>query len=174
MDNSPANFTSTCFYLNLHANQVDVNLAGKIIVKSPLNAPHNFQTYHCHCCHQCCCYILHCPCHCLNLSPVQTPSLVALSLFCTVVSLLFLLIWAIPLYSSTCNMSWINYHYPDDVDTMDALLISVQMVLVCFVLHTVDGINVAMHLAQPLLKLEDGASNMATRSQLAAWMDAVI
>jgi len=25
-----------------------------------------------------------------------------------------------------------------------------------------------------LLKLEDGASNMATRSQLAAWMDAVI
>jgi hypothetical protein len=33
---------------------------------------------------------------------------------------------------------------------------------------------VAMHLAQTLLKLEDGASNMATRSQLAAWMDAVI
>jgi hypothetical protein len=25
-----------------------------------------------------------------------------------------------------------------------------------------------------LLKLEDGASNMATRNQLAAWMDAVI
>jgi hypothetical protein len=25
-----------------------------------------------------------------------------------------------------------------------------------------------------LLKLEDGASNMATRSQLAAWMDAVV
>jgi hypothetical protein len=34
--------------------------------------------------------------------------------------------------------------------------------------------HVAMHLAQTLLKLEDGASNMATRSQLAAWMDAVI
>ncbi len=33
---------------------------------------------------------------------------------------------------------------------------------------------VAMLLAQTLLKLEDGASNMATRSQLAAWMDAVI
>jgi hypothetical protein len=31
-----------------------------------------------------------------------------------------------------------------------------------------------MLLAQTLLKLEDGASNMATRSQLAAWMDAVI
>jgi hypothetical protein len=43
-----------------------------------------------------------------------------------------------------------------------------------FCLHTVDGFNVAMHLAQPLLKLEGGASNMATRSQLAAWMDAVI
>jgi hypothetical protein len=31
-----------------------------------------------------------------------------------------------------------------------------------------------MLLAQTLLKLEDGASNMATRSRLAAWMDAVI
>ncbi len=49
-----------------------------------------------------------------------------------------------------------------------------QMVLVCFVLHTSDGIDVAMHLAQTLLKLEDGASNLATRSQLAVWMDAVI
>jgi hypothetical protein len=48
------------------------------------------------------------------------------------------------------------------------------MVLVCFVLHRVDGIDLAMHLAQTLLKLEDGASNMATRSQLAVWMDAVI
>jgi hypothetical protein len=48
------------------------------------------------------------------------------------------------------------------------------MVLVCFVLHTVDCIDVAMHLAQTLLKLEDGASNIATRSQLAAWMNAVI
>ncbi len=47
------------------------------------------------------------------------------------------------------------------------------MVLVCFVLHMVDGINVAMHLAQTLLKLEDGASNMVARSQLAVWMDAV-
>jgi hypothetical protein len=35
-------------------------------------------------------------------------------------------------------------------------------------------VYVAMHLAWTLLKLEDGASNMATRSQLAAWMDAVI
>jgi hypothetical protein len=49
-----------------------------------------------------------------------------------------------------------------------------QMVLVGFVLHMVDGVYVAMHLAQTLLKLEDGASNMATRRQLAAWMDAVI
>jgi hypothetical protein len=31
-----------------------------------------------------------------------------------------------------------------------------------------------MLLAQTLLKLEDGASNMATRSRLAVWMDAVI
>ncbi len=49
-----------------------------------------------------------------------------------------------------------------------ALIILKQMVLVCFVSHTADGINVAMHLAQTLLKLEDGASNMATISQLAA------
>ncbi len=33
---------------------------------------------------------------------------------------------------------------------------------------------VAMNLAQTLFKLKDGASNMATRSQLAAWMNAVI
>ncbi len=51
---------------------------------------------------------------------------------------------------------------------------SIQLVLVGFVLHMVGGIYVAMLLAQTLLKLEDGASNMATRSQLAAWMDAVI
>jgi hypothetical protein len=57
---------------------------------------------------------------------------------------------------------------------MDALIVSIQMVLECFVLHTVDSINLAMYLAQTLFKLEDGASNMATRSQLAAWMDAVI
>jgi hypothetical protein len=49
-----------------------------------------------------------------------------------------------------------------------------QMVLVGFVLHTVDGMYVAKHLAQTLLKLEDSASNMAARSQIAAWMDAVI
>ncbi len=50
---------------------------------------------------------------------------------------------------------------------------SIQLVLVGFVLHMVGGIYVAMLLAQTLLKLEDSASNMATRSQLAAWMDAV-
>ena len=38
----------------------------------------------------------------------------------------------------------------------------------------VDGFNVAMHLVLTLLKLEDCASNMATRSQLAVWMDVVI
>ena len=38
----------------------------------------------------------------------------------------------------------------------------------------VGSIYAAMLLAQILLKLEDGASNMATRSLLAAWMDAVI
>ncbi len=48
------------------------------------------------------------------------------------------------------------------------------MVLVGFVLHMVSGMYVAMLLARTLLKLEDGASNMATRSLLAAWMDAVI
>jgi hypothetical protein len=48
------------------------------------------------------------------------------------------------------------------------------MVLVCIVFHMVDGVDVAMYLAPTLLKLEDCASNMATRSQVAAWMDAVI
>ncbi len=57
---------------------------------------------------------------------------------------------------------------------MDALIVSIQMVLVGFVLHMVGGVYVAMLFAQTLLKLEDGASNMATRSLLAAWMDAVI
>jgi hypothetical protein len=52
--------------------------------------------------------------------------------------------------------------------------VSVQLVLVGFVLHMVGGIYVAMLLARTLLKVEDGASNMATRSQLAVWMDAVI
>ncbi len=51
---------------------------------------------------------------------------------------------------------------------------SVQMVLVGFVLHMVGGLYVAMLRAQLLLKQEDDASNMATRSQLALWMDAVI
>ncbi len=48
------------------------------------------------------------------------------------------------------------------------------MVLVGFVLHMVDSVNIATHFAQTLLTLEDGASNMATRSQLAAWINAVI
>ncbi len=34
--------------------------------------------------------------------------------------------------------------------------------------------NVAMHLPLILLKLEDCASNMATRSQLSAWMDVTL
>ena len=49
-----------------------------------------------------------------------------------------------------------------------------QMVLVGFVLHMVGDLYVAKLRAQILLKQEDGASNMATRSQLALWMDAVI
>jgi hypothetical protein len=57
---------------------------------------------------------------------------------------------------------------------MDALIVSMQTVLVGFAVHTEDGVYVAMHLAQTLLKLQDGASNMATRSQLAVRMDAVI
>ncbi len=50
----------------------------------------------------------------------------------------------------------------------------IHMVLVSFVLHMVGGVYVAMLLALTLLKLENGASNMATRSQLAVWMDEVI
>ncbi len=79
---SPSNFTSTCFCSDFHAKQVDVKLVGKIIVKSSLNAPNNHQTYHC-CGRQCCSCILHCHCRCLNLSPVQAPSVVALPLLCT-------------------------------------------------------------------------------------------
>jgi hypothetical protein len=45
---------------------------------------------------------------------------------------------------------------------MDALIVSMQMVLVGFVLHMVGGVYIAMQLAQTLLKLEGGASNMAT------------
>jgi hypothetical protein len=71
-------------------------------------------------------------------------------------------------------MSLIDYYYQDDVNTTDALIVSIQLVLVGFVLHMVGSVYVAMLLAQTLLKLEDGASNMAARSQLAAWMDAVI
>ena len=47
---------------------------------------------------------------------------------------------------------------------MDALIVSIQLVLVGFVLYMVGGVYVAMLLAQTLLKLEDNASNMATRS----------
>ena len=83
-------------------------------------------------------------------------------------SLLCLLILAIPLYSSTNNTSWIDYYYQDNVNTTDALIVSIQLVLVGFVLHMVGGMYVVMLLAQTLLKLEGGASNMATRSQLAA------
>jgi hypothetical protein len=57
---------------------------------------------------------------------------------------------------------------------MDELIVSIQLVLVGFGLHMVGGVYVAMLLAQTSLKLEDSASNMATRSRLAAWMDAVI
>jgi hypothetical protein len=71
-------------------------------------------------------------------------------------------------------MSWIDYYNQDNVSTMDALIVLIQMVLVGFVLHMVSGVYVAMLLAQTLLKLEDGASNMATISLLAAWMDTVI
>jgi hypothetical protein len=78
------------------------------------------------------------------------------------------------LYSSTNNTSWIDSYCQDDVNATDALIVSIQMVLVGFVLHMVGGLYVAMLCAQILLKQEDGASNMATRSQLALWMDAVI
>ncbi len=68
INNSPANFTSTCIYSDFHAKWVDVMLAGKIILKSSLNTPNNHQTYHR--CHRCCRCIFHHCCHCLNLSPV--------------------------------------------------------------------------------------------------------
>jgi hypothetical protein len=67
-----------------------------------------------------------------------------------------------------------DYYYPDNINMMDALIVSMQVVLVGFVLHMVDGVYVVMHVAQTLLKMKNGASIMATRSQLAVWMDAVI
>jgi hypothetical protein len=63
------------------------------------------------------------------------------------VSLLCLLILAIPLYSSTNNTSWIDYYYQDDVNTTDALIVSIQLLLVGFFLHMVGGVYVAMLLA---------------------------
>jgi hypothetical protein len=86
-------------------------------------------------------------CRCLRLSPVQAPSYVALPPLCTVVSLICMLIYTIPFYLSTNNTSWIDYYYQDDVNTMDALIVSVQMVLVGFALHMVGGMYVAMLLA---------------------------
>jgi hypothetical protein len=62
----------------------------------------------------------------------------------------------------TNNTSWIDYYYQDDVNTTDAHIMSIQVVLVGFVLHMVGSMYVAMLLAQTLLKLEDSASNMAT------------
>ena len=44
-------------------------------------------------------------------------------------------------------MSWIDYYYQEDVNTMDALIVSIQMILVGFVLHMVGGMYVAMLLA---------------------------
>jgi hypothetical protein len=44
-------------------------------------------------------------------------------------------------------MSWIDHYYQDDVSTMDALIMSIQLVLVGFVLHMVGGVYVAMLLA---------------------------
>jgi hypothetical protein len=41
INSSSANFASTCFYSDFHAKGVVVHLAGKIIVKSSLNAPNN-------------------------------------------------------------------------------------------------------------------------------------
>jgi hypothetical protein len=41
-------------------------------------------------------------------------------------------------------MSWIDYYYQDDVNMMDALILSIQLVLVGFVLHMVSGVYVAM------------------------------
>jgi hypothetical protein len=44
-------------------------------------------------------------------------------------------------------MSWIDYYYLDDVNTADALIVPIQMVLVGFVLHMVDGVYAFMLLA---------------------------
>jgi hypothetical protein len=49
-------------------------------------------------------------------------------------------------------MSWINSGCQDNVNMTDALIVSIQMVLVGFVLHMVGGVYVAMLRAQMLLK----------------------
>ena len=68
-------------------------------------------------------------------------------------------------------MSWINSYCQDDVNMTDALIVSIQMVLVGFILHMVGGIYVAMLRAQILLKQEDSASNMLQEANLhCGWM----
>jgi hypothetical protein len=75
------------------------------------------------------------------------------------------------LYLSTNNTSWINYYYQDDVNTTDALIMSIQLVLVGFVLHMVGGVYVAVLLAQTLLKLEECASTWLQEADLqCGWM----
>jgi hypothetical protein len=44
-------------------------------------------------------------------------------------------------------MSWIDYYYQDNFNMMDALIVSIQTVLVGFVLHMAGGVYVAMLLA---------------------------
>jgi hypothetical protein len=175
MNSSPTNFASTCFYSDFHVIGVVVHLGEKNILKSPLNAPNNSTVKS-----TIVVVVLILSLHPSSLLLLPLPITSAGTIIgsppplCTVVSLICMLIYAIPFYLSTNNMSWIDYYYKDNVNTMDALIVSVQMVLVGFVLHMVGSVYVAMILAQTLLKLEDGASNMVTRSLLAAWMDAVI
>jgi hypothetical protein len=165
---SPAKFTSTHLYLDFDTKQVDVTLAGNIIIESTLNTQNNHQTYHCPC-HHCHCILHHC-CHSTSASTIICSHITPPH--CCVPICLNIL--AIPLSSSSNYMAWIDFSYLGDVDTMDALFGLLEMVLVCFVMHMVDGFNVAMHIALTLFKIEDCASNMTTRCQLAAWMDAII
>jgi hypothetical protein len=82
--------------------------------------------------------------HPSSSSPLPLPITSASTIIGSLTTPLCLLILAIPLYSFTNNMSWIDYHYQDNVNTTDALIVFIQMILVGFVLHMVGGMYVVM------------------------------
>ncbi len=160
-----------CRFHGIHISLTNLSCHFQTLIpKSPSQCtkhPSNLPSYHC--CHHCwfCQCIL---CGCCRCIPITCASIIIGSpttpLHCCVPTL--------PVYLGKFHCIHLpiirhgfNYYCQDDVNTTNALIVSIQMVMVGFVLHMVGGLYVAMLCAQILLKQEDGASNMATRSQLA-------